>query len=84
MTSKIARDAKREGRKADEIQRSQEDIKAYEEALKESQLAKAGVAAVESDEESVGLVEDTTDIIDEEVVEEKKEEKEEKGLDLDF
>lgn len=81
VTGKIARDAKREGRKVDEIQRSQEDIDAYEAAVKESQLAKVGKPSAqsgneESTDEAVGLVEDTP-----EVVEEKKEET---GLDLDY
>ncbi len=77
VTGKIARDARKEGRKADEIQRSQDDIKAYEDALKESQMAQVRKSAAEN----VGLVEDTTEITTEEVVEEKKEGT---GLDLDF
>lgn len=77
VTSKIARDAKKEGRKTDEIQRSQEDIEAYEAAVLESQRAKVAKTA----DGPAGLVEDTPETVVEEVVEKKKNKK---GLDLDF
>lgn len=82
VTSKIARDTKREGRKAEEIKRDQTDIEAYEAAIEESQRAKVGKTDREvTTDETVGLVEDINENVVDEVVEEKKEDK---GLDLDF
>ncbi|MBU1023505.1 hypothetical protein KKB99_04365, partial [bacterium] len=82
VTMKIARDAKKAGRKTDEIKRSREDIDKYETALKESQLAKAGVNDNSSDEDDTtdvtGFEDEYSNVISPE------EKKKDSGLDLDF
>jgi hypothetical protein len=82
VTSKIERDAKKAGGKAGDIKRSEEDIKAYQQAVQDGSKPRPEDSDEETSEETVVTKPGTEQTTAKKTVEKKDEEK--SGLDLDY